>query len=137
MDHHEAQPVIDEVAGVLSHSQLQPIFQAESIDERRIEGVINGQWVHGQIDRLVKMKDELWLIDYKTDRRVPERAENVPSGHAAQLISYHQLLRPVFPQHPLRCFLLYTARPSLLEIRITSGAVDLLPASAHIRSSTV
>jgi len=64
----------------------------------------------------VCVEDTLWMIDYKTDRAVPRFGSDAPEKYRLQLHRYATLLQQVFPQQPIRQFLLYTANATLLEV---------------------
>ncbi|MFP4539185.1 MAG: double-strand break repair helicase AddA, partial [Dichotomicrobium sp.] len=70
----------------------------------------------GRIDRLVVREDDVLVIDYKTDARVPATTGAIPPGYAAQLDAYCRALAAVFPGKTLRGFILWTSAPSLMEI---------------------
>lgn len=70
----------------------------------------------GRIDRLVVRDNDVLVIDYKTDLRVPSAPETAPQGYIAQLMAYLRALSPMFPGKPVRGFILWTSGPVLMEI---------------------
>jgi ATP-dependent helicase/nuclease subunit A len=71
--------------------------------------------VAGQIDRLAVTDREVLIADYKTDRMVPERPEDVPH-YVRQLALYRTLLGLIYPGRTVRAALLFTAGPVLMDI---------------------
>ena len=72
--------------------------------------------VSGQIDRLIVDGNEVVIVDYKTNTKPPETLDQVPLEYRAQLSVYKELLRQIYPAKTVRCHLLWTTGPSLMEI---------------------
>ena len=68
---------------------------------------------YGVVDRLVVTDDEVWIVDYKTDTGAAVR-----DSHRAQLARYAALARALWPRHTVRTALLFTAGPTLTEIKL-------------------
>lgn len=64
----------------------------------------------GRIDRLVVRDDAVWIIDFKTERVVPD---SVPAGYRSQLDAYAAAMRTVWPALPVRCAIVWVAGPRL------------------------
>jgi ATP-dependent helicase/nuclease subunit A len=64
------------------------------------------RYVSGQIDRLVVEDDRVLILDFKSDRPVPDE---VPDSYAAQLALYRALLARIYPGRRIECALLWTA----------------------------
>ncbi len=71
--------------------------------------------IAGQVDRLVVTADAVLIADYKTDRRVPSRLEEV-KPYVAQLALYQVVLSRIYPDKSVRAALVFTEGPSLMEI---------------------
>jgi ATP-dependent helicase/nuclease subunit A len=72
--------------------------------------------VSGQVDRLAVTDSEVLIVDYKTNRPPPDNATGVALAYRRQLALYRALLAEIYPSHTVRAFLLWTARPQLMEI---------------------
>ena len=72
--------------------------------------------VSGQVDRLAVTKDEILIVDYKTNRPPPESISDIALAYRRQLALYRALLSGIYPDRPVRAFLLWTAVPKLMEI---------------------
>jgi ATP-dependent helicase/nuclease subunit A len=74
--------------------------------------------VAGQVDRLAVTGDTVLIADYKTDRIVPDRLDEVPP-YVTQLALYRAVLARVFPGKTVRAALLFTDGPKLMEVPAT------------------
>jgi ATP-dependent helicase/nuclease subunit A len=70
--------------------------------------------VTGRIDRLVVGEREVWVVDFKSDRRGAR--DDLPESYVSQLALYRRLLAPMFPGRAVRAFLLWTTLPATSEI---------------------
>lgn len=118
---HELDPVqqgdiAKEVLKLLEDKRFAPLFCAESRAEVPIIGLVGERLISGQVDRLVQVGDEVWVVDYKTNRPPPENDSAVPEIYRSQMESYRAVLQEIYPKNTIRCFLLWTYAPRLMEI---------------------
>ena len=93
------------------------VFAPGGRSEAAIVGTLpSGQMVNGRVDRLIIRSDEVLIIDYKTDRPAPTDAAAVEFAYRVQLAAYRAVLADIYPDRPVRCALLYTDGPRLIEI---------------------
>lgn len=121
-----------EVMKVLADPVFAPIFSAASQAEVPIIGELNGRIISGQIDRLVIADEYVLVVDYKTNRPPPEKLGDVPEPYLAQMAAYQQLLSLLYPGKKVRCALLWTHIPRLMELdraALARGATILQKAS--------
>jgi ATP-dependent helicase/nuclease subunit A len=71
--------------------------------------------VAGQVDRLTVTGDTILIADYKTDRFVPNKLDEV-LPYVTQLALYRAVLARVFPGKAVRAALLFTDGPKLMEV---------------------
>ena len=90
--------------------------RAEVALSGRAPGLPKGVVINGQIDRLVITDHEVMIVDYKTNRPPPLRVEEVASSYLAQMAAYRALLQALEPNKPVRCALLWTDGPRLMEL---------------------
>ncbi len=114
------------LAEALSAPDLQPFLRPESRGEVDIAGELpDGQEVSGRIDRLTVTADGVWLLDYKTDRHVPDF---VLQGHAyvQQMARYDALMRAVYPSYRIICAIYWTekARLDILPETVLTAALQ-------------
>ncbi|MBO6948796.1 MAG: double-strand break repair helicase AddA [Rhodospirillales bacterium] len=109
-----------EVMAVLEHPDFAPVFQPGSRAEVPVTGTIETadglRVISGQIDRLVVTDNEILIVDFKTNRPPPEKAENVAPLYLKQMATYRSALRQIFPERPIRAFLLWTDGPKCMEL---------------------
>ncbi|MCE3250687.1 MAG: double-strand break repair helicase AddA, partial [Geminicoccaceae bacterium] len=105
-----------EVLAVLALPELAPLFGPGSRAEVALAGVVGGQVIFGQVDRLAVTEDAVLLIDYKTNRTPPETTAQVPPGYLRQMAAYQALLEAIYPGRSVRCALLWTEGPRLMAL---------------------
>lgn len=112
--------ILDETLGVLADARFAPIFGPGSRAEVAITGrapdLPAGVTVNGQIDRLVVTDCEVLIVDYKTNRPPPTDPAKVAAIYLGQMAAYRALLRMLHPAKPVRCALLWTDGPRLMEL---------------------
>jgi ATP-dependent helicase/nuclease subunit A len=108
--------IVRETLAVIAHSEWAELFGPDSVAEAPIVGRIGGRILSGQIDRLVVTAGEVRIIDYKTNRPPPLKVADVPPIYLSQMAAYRATLAAVYPGRRVRCALLWTDGPSLLEL---------------------
>ena len=108
--------LVDKALSIIGHSDLADLFGPNALAEAPIAAVVGGQVVAGTVDRLLVEPDRIRLIDFKTGRRVPADADEVPLHHQRQMAAYAAALAVIFPDRPIEAALLYTAGPRLIAV---------------------
>jgi ATP-dependent helicase/nuclease subunit A len=109
--------IANEVDAVLRHPAFAPLFAPGSRAEVPIVGLIGDRRaIAGQVDRLVVTDTDVLVVDYKTNRRPPAGAADIPDIYVRQMAAYRLALACVYPRHRVRCALVWTDGPSLMEI---------------------
>ena len=104
----------DLITKIKSVPKLAELFSADSMVEVPIAGNINGRFASRRIDRLLvddKAKT-VCVLDYKTDTT----PDNFRERYIAQLREYAVLLRQIYPEYKICCFILWTHNWSLESI---------------------
>jgi len=116
----ERQSLLTSVFRVLDHQDLGNLFDEKARAEVALMGTLTlgrrDYAVSGRIDRLAVTGDTVVIADFKTNRDMPETAEDVPFTYKAQLAIYRALLQPLYPQHRFRCVLIYTEGPHVIAL---------------------
>lgn len=99
-----------EAMAVLQEPAFSTLFGPHSLAEVPITGQHNDVVISGQIDRLVLLEDEVWVVDYKTS------SDSKPELYKAQMKSYTALVSALYPGRTVRCFLLWTHTLLLEEL---------------------
>ncbi len=95
------------------------LFGPQSRAEVAVAGLVGRHPVAGQIDRLVVRQGEVLIVDFKSSRLPPQSIADVPPAHVMQLALYRACLQPIYRDHVIRGFLLWTAAPLLMELPAT------------------
>jgi ATP-dependent helicase/nuclease subunit A len=108
---------------VIDDPRFAPIFAKAGRSEApvigRLAGFSGDRIVNGRVDRLVVTDAEILIVDYKTDRPAPARIEDVGEAYMAQMAAYRHILSQRWPDRPVRCLLVWTDGPKLMEIPAT------------------
>jgi ATP-dependent helicase/nuclease subunit A len=112
----EIEAIVAETLAVLDHPDFAPLFQPGSRAEVPLIGRLGDQIVSGQIDRLAVTDDTVMIIDYKTNRPPPLDIAGVQTVYLRQMAAYRGLIRQIYPAHNVRCVLLWTDGPRLMEL---------------------
>ena len=103
---------------------LAPFFGSDGESEVEILGLHqSGQNVVGRIDRMVKTETEIVLIDFKSDRFVPESI-GLDHPYAQQISLYSDLMQSAFPTHKVKAALLWTQNSKLEWIPTLSRKIS-------------
>lgn len=108
--------LIKEVESVLEHPDFSDLFGPSSQAEAPLVGFLSEQALSGQVDRLAIVGEEVWIADYKTNRPVPAGPEQTPEIYRRQMSLYRHAAESLWPGRKIRCFLLWTDGPSLMEV---------------------
>jgi ATP-dependent helicase/nuclease subunit A len=113
----EADALAKEALAVISDEAFAAAFAPGSRAEAPIVGVLpNGRQIAGVIDRLAITADSILAVDFKTDRPAPKDPAKIPAAYVAQLAAYAAALEGALPGRTVRCAILWTEAPALIEI---------------------
>ena len=113
-----------ETLAILTAPEFAPLFGPQSRAEVPIVALLpnpkrQGRRASlvGQIDRLVDLgKDEVLIVDYKTNRPPPERVEDVAPAYLFQLAAYRLALVEIYPGRAVQAALLWTDGPRIMQL---------------------
>jgi len=105
-----------ETLAVLDHPDFAVIFGPGSQGEVPLVGLVEGHALSGQIDRLVVEQNRVLIIDFKTLRPPSATETEVAPIYLRQLALYRAALGRIYPEHEIRCALLWTEGPRLMPI---------------------
>ncbi len=113
--------IIVETMAVIEAPTFAPIFGPEALAEvpiiaewRDDAGALRA--INGRIDRLFVGESEAWVVDFKSNRPAPLLPEHVSLEYRRQMAAYRQALRSLYPDKDIRCFLLWSDGPRLMEL---------------------
>ena len=105
---------------ILQNDKFRTVFSPDSQAEVSVVGSIMTKsglrLISGQIDRLVVSRETVLIIDYKTNRKVPETPEEISGEYVTQLALYRHLVSGIYPDKRVVCALLWTSSPSFMEL---------------------
>ena len=116
LDAAAREEMIAEALAVLDHPEFAPLFGPGSRAEVPVVGTVGGRVLSGQIDRLLVREGEVWIVDYKTNRPPPETVAGVAPAYLRQMACYRAAVRLIYPGHRVRCLLLWSDAPRLMEL---------------------
>ncbi len=112
--------MLEETLAVLRHPTFAPLFgpgsRAEATIVGRGPGLPEDLVVNGSVDRLVVTPTEVLVLDFKTNRPPPRTVETVAQVYLNQMAAYRALLLGNWPTKKVRCALLWTDGPHLMEL---------------------
>ncbi len=112
----EQRALLAETLAVLDHPEFAPLFAPDALSEVPVTALVGGRAVAGRIDRLVVREGEVLIVDYKTLRPVPASEAEIPPLYIEQLRAYRAAVAAVYPGRKIRCALLWTDGPKLMEV---------------------
>lgn len=113
----EADALAREALAVIADPAFAAAFAPGSRAEAPIVGKApNGRQIAGVIDRLAITPHSILAVDFKTDRPAPKDPAAIPAAYVAQLAAYAAALEDALPGRPIRCAILWTEAPALIEI---------------------
>ncbi len=124
IDGVDAEAAMAEVRAILDNPAFAHLFGPDSQAEAPVSGHLDGRLITGQIDRLVVRPDGVDILDYKTDRPPPPTPDAVAPEYKRQMALYRALLAGVYPDRPVRVYLLWTDGPKLMHVPASSLARD-------------
>ncbi|HMO71255.1 MAG TPA: PD-(D/E)XK nuclease family protein, partial [Paracoccaceae bacterium] len=105
-----------EAARVLTAPDLGWLFSPGTQAEVAFAVDWAGRRLAGTIDRLEIGPDRIRAVDFKSNRLVPGRPEDVPEGVLRQMGAYDHALRRIFPGRAVEVALVWTIRPLLMPL---------------------
>lgn len=122
-----ADDIIAETMAVLTAPDFADVFGPESRAEVAIAGAFTAPsgrriLVSGQIDRLLVSGSRILILDYKTNRELPQP---IPPAYLAQMAAYRRLLAEIFPGRAIETALLFTSVPRLVALKASDLELTL------------
>lgn len=114
--------ILHETLSILTHPAFKDIFGPGSIAEVPITGQLesgqrlSGQRLSGQIDRLLITPEDIYILDFKTNRPPPRDPKDVPQTYKEQMRLYKEILTKIYPNRTIHTALLWTQGPSLMPL---------------------
>lgn len=114
-----ADGLLEAVRPVLQSADLADLFAADTLAEVELSApvdVAGANRIHGIVDRLVIRPDHVLAVDFKTNREVPDCAEDTPEGILRQMGAYEMALSQVYPDRRIETAILWTSTANLMRL---------------------
>ena len=108
--------VAAETLAILEEGTLAPLFGPGSRAEVTVIGTVGESVISGRVDRLAIGDREVLIVDYKTNRPAPADESAVSPTYLGQMAAYRALLAEIYPAKTIRCALVWTEGPRLMEL---------------------
>lgn len=111
--------VVSETLAIIDHPDWAALFGPGSRAEVPVTGrSANGRLISGQIDRMLVTEKAVWVVDYKTNRPPPAHPNGIPVLYHQQMSYYRDIVSEVYQGRNIRCFLLWTDGPQMMEVTL-------------------
>lgn len=111
--------IVEETLAVLRHPDFFAVFGPGSLAEVPITGRLSsGDIVRGQIDRLLITDTDVFIVDYKTNRDIPEVGKAVPAAYLKQMKIYADVMEAIYPGRTCKAALLWTHGAVLMPVNV-------------------
>lgn len=111
LDPADASALATSLLEVLRLPELAPLFAPLARAEQRLAGLVDGQVIVGQVDRLCILPDRVIVCDFKSGRHAPRAVTGTPVLYLRQMAAYRTLLRQLWPDRDVVCVLVWTELP--------------------------
>jgi ATP-dependent helicase/nuclease subunit A len=101
---------------VIADPRWADLFGPDALAEIPIAATVGERVIAGTIDRLLVTAEAIRLVDFKSARRPPATAEQVPAAILRQMAAYELALEAAYPGRTVASALLYTQTPILLPL---------------------
>jgi ATP-dependent helicase/nuclease subunit A len=131
----EAEELLAEAAAVLDAPDLAPVFGPDSLPEVEVTAELSElahRRIRGRIDRLVVGRDRVLALDFKSNRLLPARPEDVPEAILRQMGAYAAALGALWPGRRVETAVLWTRGPVLMPLPAPLTAAALARAGAAL-----
>ena len=105
-----------EALTVLNAPDLAHVFHPDTLAEVPFVARLGAQVLRGTIDRLIITPEQIDIIDFKSNRVVPDEPSRVPDGLLRQMGAYAHAIAQIYPRHSIRCAILWTHTATLMPL---------------------
>lgn len=116
LDADQQREITGETIAIFENPEFAPVFDTGSRAEVPLVGIVGGDVVSAQIDRLVVRENDVMIVDFKTNRPPPRDVEGTPRAYRRQMSIYKAALGQMYPDKNIRCYILWTNGPWMVEL---------------------
>jgi ATP-dependent helicase/nuclease subunit A len=92
----------------LENPDLARLFTPEALTEVALSAELGDARLHGVADKLLIYPDRVEVVDFKTNRSVPDTPQNCPDGLLRQMGAYVHALAQIYPHRPVQATIVWT-----------------------------
>jgi hypothetical protein len=133
--------VLNNVGTILNNPAFASLYGPTSRAEVSISGLVDKdgqkQMFNGIIDRMLITDKEVYIIDYKSNMKVPkdfDDAAKMYDEYLLQLASYRMAIQQIYPGRDVKCALLFTREARLIPL--PEDKLDDAAARMHLKPYT-
>jgi ATP-dependent helicase/nuclease subunit A len=108
--------LVQSALAVIAEPAWAAVFGPGSLAEVPIAALVGTRMINGTIDRLLITPDLVQIVDFKTDRRPPDRLAAIAPAYLRQMAAYVAALQVIHPGRRVEAAVLYTATPQLFVL---------------------
>lgn len=108
--------VLAAAMAVLGHPEFADIFSPNALAEVPLAATVDGVVIAGTADRLLIDDTRITVVDFKTTRRPPASASDIPASTMRQMAAYVAALEAIYPGRKVQAGVLYTHAGALYAI---------------------
>lgn len=110
--------LLDEAGRLLLDPALAHVFAPDALREVEVTAGHAGKRLLGKIDRLILRPDQVLVVDFKSNRVVPDHPSAIPDGLVRQMRAYADALRQIYPDRRIVCEILWTRTGALMAVPV-------------------
>lgn len=116
----EQKTIENAVVSLLENQYFQDFLGPNSKAEVELVGklkIANQQHlVRGKIDRLIIEENSVKILDYKTNRSIPDNPDHIPEEYLAQMALYRALVASIYPKKVIESIIIWVMNSSIMDI---------------------
>ncbi|MFW8593803.1 double-strand break repair helicase AddA [Cribrihabitans neustonicus] len=108
--------LLAEAAAALRNPDCIHVFDAGTLAEVPFTADLEGERIHGIIDRLILTPEKVLAVDFKSNATVPHSPEACPEGLLRQMGAYAHALSQIYPGRQVETAILWTRTAMLMPL---------------------
>ena len=103
----------------MTDDRIAKVFEIDSTQQALNEYSIAHNGQINVIDRLIISDQQVWIIDFKTQQELNHQPlQQQAEKFTAQLSRYKSAVSALYPNHSIRCSIIFTRAPALIDLDI-------------------
>lgn len=106
---------------IAENMEFNSLIQNRTFTELSIGTLSDKNLKLGRIDLMIHLKEEILIIDYKSDLNPAANLVSVPENYIAQLLLYKEIVQKIYPKKKICVQILWLENGQLMEIETISS----------------